>query len=76
MIRRALMALAPLAVSGCVSTFPPDVLSYADPASATTQIRVVRPASIIGEYHARQAVDPKPWGRRDNKQSPQSGGDS
>jgi len=76
MQRRALLALAPLLTGGCVAAPPPNVLSSADPVSATVGIRNVRPANVIGEYHPRQAVGPKPWRQRNDEQAPKSGGDS
>lgn len=70
------MALAPLAASGCASTLPADVMPSSDPVSVTTQIREVHPADVISEFHPREAVDPKPWGQRNNEQAPRSGGAS
>jgi hypothetical protein len=76
MQRRALLALAPLFAGGCASTIPADVTPSSNPASATSGIRDVRPANVIGEYHPRQVVEPKPWRQRNDEQAPKSGGDS
>jgi len=76
MNRRALWALAPLFASGCAAVPPANVLASADPTSPLVGIRNVHPAGVTGDYHARQAVDPKPWRRRDDEKAPQSGGDS
>ncbi|MBN9272868.1 MAG: hypothetical protein J0J15_22025 [Mesorhizobium sp.] len=73
MNRRALLALAPLLASGCVAAPLPNILPSSDPVSPSAEIRDVRPANVIGEYHSRQAVEPKPWRQRNDEQAPKTG---
>jgi hypothetical protein len=61
----------PLIVGGCASTLPPDVptpdgdlLSNAQP---------VRYRTPLAGYVARQPVDPKPWKKQNELQSPSKG---
>ncbi|ANL89092.1 MULTISPECIES: hypothetical protein [Rhizobium] len=61
----------PLVVGGCASTLPPDVV-----ASAAVEQPSARPAayrSPISGYVVRQPVDPKPWRRQNDLQSPEKG---
>ncbi|MBY5396579.1 hypothetical protein GR198_06050 [Rhizobium leguminosarum] len=62
----------PLIVGGCASTLPPDVV-----ASPTAVDQPSAPPaayrSPIADYVARQPVDPKPWRRQNDLQSPMNG---
>ncbi|PDT21284.1 hypothetical protein [Rhizobium hidalgonense] len=62
----------PLVVGGCASTLPPDVVVSA----AAVEQPSARPAayrSPISGYVVRQPVDPKPWRRQNDPQSPEKG---
>ncbi|MBB3309333.1 hypothetical protein FHT78_001062 [Rhizobium sp. BK196] len=62
----------PLLVGGCASTLPPDVVA----SSAAIEQPSARPVgfrSPISGYVARQPVDPKPWRRQNDLQSPAKG---
>ncbi|EJL58512.1 MULTISPECIES: hypothetical protein [unclassified Rhizobium] len=62
----------PLVIGGCASTLPPDVVA----SSAAVEQPFARPAayrSPIAGYVARQPVDPKPWRRQNDLQSPANG---
>ncbi|MBY5837933.1 hypothetical protein J3P71_12605 [Rhizobium leguminosarum] len=65
----------PLIVGGCASTLPPDVVAFPtavdQPSAPTAAYR-----SPIAGYVARQPVDPKPWRRQNDLQSPMNGDDS
>ncbi|WP_246642616.1 hypothetical protein [Rhizobium croatiense] len=65
----------PLVCGGCASTLPPDVVA----SSAAVEEPSARPVayrSPVSGYVTRQPVDPKPWRRQNDLQSPQKGGDS
>ncbi|NKK64524.1 hypothetical protein [Rhizobium leguminosarum] len=61
-----------LIVGGCASTLPPDVVALPtavdQPSAPPTAYR-----SPIAGYVARQPVDPKPWRRQNDLQSPMNG---
>ncbi|SCW83019.1 hypothetical protein SAMN02927900_05423 [Rhizobium mongolense subsp. loessense] len=62
----------PLVIGGCASTLPPDVVA----SSAAVEQPSARPLayrSPISGYVARQPVDPKPWRRQNDLQSPANG---
>jgi len=62
----------PLFIGGCASTLPPDVVA----SSAAVEQPSPRPItyrSPISGYEARQPVDPKPWRRQNDLQSPANG---
>ncbi|AJC81826.1 hypothetical protein IE4803_PA00182 (plasmid) [Rhizobium etli bv. phaseoli str. IE4803] len=62
----------PLVVGGCASTLPPDVVVF--PAAVEEPSpRPVAYRSPISGYVARQPVDPKPWRRQNDLQSPEKG---
>ncbi|WP_106795733.1 hypothetical protein [Rhizobium sp. H4] len=62
----------PLVVGGCASTLPPDVVAF--PAAVEEPSpRPVAYRSPISGYVVRQAVDPKPWRRQNDLQSPAKG---
>lgn len=62
----------PLLVGGCTSTLPPDVLASADVEKADIT-RTSPYQSPISGYVARRPVDPKPWRRQNELQSPLKG---
>ncbi|MBY5807172.1 hypothetical protein ELI13_10315 [Rhizobium ruizarguesonis] len=62
----------PLLVGSCASTLPPDVVA----SPAAVEQPSARPAayrSPISGYVTRQPVDPKPWRRQNDLQSPANG---
>ncbi|RFB88974.1 hypothetical protein B5K11_25130 [Rhizobium leguminosarum bv. trifolii] len=62
----------PLVVGGCASTLPPDVVASAA-AIEEPSPRPVAYRSPISDYVVRQPVDPKPWRRQNDLQSPEKG---
>ena len=71
-----LIGLLSAGLGGCTSTFPPEVLAYRDVANAHVGIRHTNPANIIGDYNHRDPVDPRPWRKLNDEQSPVKGGHS
>ncbi|MBX4906800.1 MULTISPECIES: hypothetical protein [Rhizobium] len=62
----------PLVIGGCASTLPPDVVA----SSAAIEQPSPRPIayrSPVSGYVGRQPVDPKPWRRQNDLQSPAKG---
>ncbi|SCB56655.1 hypothetical protein GA0061105_101488 [Rhizobium aethiopicum] len=62
----------PLVIGGCTSTLPPDVVA----SSAAVEQPSPRPAayrSPVSGYVARQPLDPKPWRKQNDLQSPAKG---
>ncbi|MBB2718359.1 MULTISPECIES: hypothetical protein [Rhizobium] len=62
----------PLVVGGCASTLPPDVVAF-PAAIQEPSPRPVAYRSPVSGYVARQPVDPKPWRRQNDLQSPEKG---
>ncbi|WP_253958396.1 hypothetical protein [Rhizobium sp. WYJ-E13] len=65
----------PLVVGGCASTLPPDVVG-SSPAVEQPSPRPIAYRSPMSGYIARQPVDPRPWRRQNDLQSPTNGDDS
>jgi len=63
-------------MGGCSTTFPPEVLAYRDATDGQVGIRSARPTNIIGEYDHREPVDPRPWRKLNDEQSPGKGEES
>ncbi|RFB85072.1 hypothetical protein B5K08_26435 [Rhizobium leguminosarum bv. trifolii] len=62
----------PLVAGGCASTLPPDVVAF--PAAVEQpSVRHAAYRSPISGYVVRQPVDPKPWRRQNDLQSPEKG---
>ncbi|PDT26818.1 hypothetical protein CO660_25460 [Rhizobium sp. L9] len=59
----------PLVIGGCTSTLPPDVVA----SSATVEQPSPQYRSPVSGFVARQPVDPKPWRRQNDLQSPTKG---
>lgn len=68
-----LIGLLSAGLGGCASTFPPEVLAYRDAADAHTGIRQAHSTDIIGDYNHRDPVDPRPWRKLNDEQSPAKG---
>jgi len=62
-------------LAGCSNSLPPEVLALRKPSNAHAGIRNTSHQPIIGVYHHRNAVDPKPW-RRSNEKQPSKQGES
>ncbi|WP_092588404.1 hypothetical protein [Rhizobium mongolense] len=62
----------PLTAGGCASTLPPDVIGSAD-VQQTYAVSPLQYRSPLSSYLARQPVDPKPWRRQNDLQSPANG---
>ncbi|MBY5566355.1 hypothetical protein HFO55_03650 [Rhizobium leguminosarum] len=65
----------PLIVGGCASTLPPDVVALPTAVDQPSAPPAAYRSPIAG-YVARQPVDPKPWRRQNDLQSPMKGDDS
>ncbi|MBL4725699.1 MAG: hypothetical protein JKY83_03305 [Rhizobiaceae bacterium] len=68
-----LVGLLSAGLGGCASTFPPEVLAYRDAADAHVGIKQTHPTNIIGDYNHRDPVDPRPWRKLNDEQSPVKG---
>ncbi|MFF0949631.1 hypothetical protein ACFYE9_18745 [Rhizobium leguminosarum] len=62
----------PLIVGGCASTLPPDVVASPTAVDQPSAPPAAYRSPIAG-YVARQPVDPKPWRRQNDLQSPMNG---
>ncbi|MBY5720084.1 hypothetical protein HFO33_26440 [Rhizobium leguminosarum] len=62
----------PLIVGGCASTLPPDVVALPAAVDQPSAPPAAYRSPIAG-YVARQPVDPKPWRRQNDLQSPMNG---
>ncbi|MFW8585962.1 hypothetical protein ACOJBM_17070 [Rhizobium beringeri] len=62
----------PLVVGGCASTLPPDVVASSAAVEQPSARSLVYRSPISG-YVTRQPVDPKPWRRQNDLQSPAKG---
>ncbi|MBY3228296.1 MULTISPECIES: hypothetical protein [Rhizobium] len=65
----------PLVVGGCASTLPPDVVAFPTAVDQPSAPPAAYRSPIAG-YVARQPIDPKPWRRQNDLQSPMNGDDS
>jgi len=68
-----LAGLLSAGLGGCMSTTPPEVLAYRDAADAHVGIRHTHPTNIIGNYNHRDPVEPRPWRKLNDEQSPVKG---
>ncbi len=60
-------------LGGCTlqeSTFPAEVTTLESPASASSGVRPIQPASVMSGYTHRTPAEPTPWRER-NKIQPQ-----
>ncbi|MBX4954255.1 hypothetical protein [Rhizobium lentis] len=62
----------PLVIGGCASTLPPDVVASSAAVEQPSPTPVAY-QSPVSDYVARQPVDPKPWRRQNDLQSPAKG---
>ncbi|MBY5767447.1 hypothetical protein V7798_04945 [Rhizobium laguerreae] len=62
----------PLLVGGCASTLPPDVVALPTAVDQPSAPPAAYRSPIAG-YVSRQPVDPKPWRRQNDLQSPMNG---
>ncbi|MBX4948453.1 hypothetical protein HJA95_02315 [Rhizobium binae] len=62
----------PLVIGGCASTLPPNVVASST-AAEQPPARAGAYQSPMSGYVARQPVDPKPWRRQNDLQSPANG---
>jgi hypothetical protein len=62
----------PLVIGGCASTLPPDVVASST-AVEQPSARPIAYRSPISGFVARLPVDPKPWRRQNDLQSPAKG---
>ncbi len=60
-----------VSLSSCASGQPPEVIASRDPAVPNAGRQNASYETIIGAYHHRVAVDPKPWRHSNDSQAPQ-----
>ncbi|WP_082766448.1 hypothetical protein [Paramesorhizobium deserti] len=68
-----LVVAVPLFASGCAATLPPEVIASDDLADTPAEVRPVRYLSPVAGYTHRAPIDPKPWRRQNDAQSPEGG---
>lgn len=55
------VAILPLFLGGCASTYPSEVTSSRDPSDASAEIVSSHHHNPVTGYQHRDAVDPQPW---------------
>lgn len=70
------VALLPLILGGCASTYPMEVTSSKSPGDLTTEIGRTHYHSPVTGYQHRDPVDPKPWKKLNDDAFSQGGGAS
>lgn len=69
------VAILPLILGGCASTYPLEVTASRDPSDPSAEIVSTHHQSPVAGYQHRDPVDPKPW-RELNNDAASEGGDA
>lgn len=71
MRRIILMGIVPLALAGCANTSdlaPEDFLAERQPVNPAEESSGNTYRTVLGGYHPRTVVEPKPWGNKSSKE--------
>lgn len=68
------VAILPLFLGGCASTYLPEVTASRDPSDVSAEVLSSHHHSPVAGYQHRDPVDPKPW-RKLNDDAASEGGD-
>ncbi|MDB5526531.1 MAG: hypothetical protein JWM58_4294 [Rhizobium sp.] len=67
------VAILPILLGGCASTYPAEVTAARDPADVTADFQRSHYHSPVAGYSHRVPVDPKPWKKLNDDVSTKDG---